>query len=237
MKNESTVHTRELLLETATELFAEHGYDAVSTRMIAEKAKVNLGGIHYHFGSKEALYIEAFRSAADASGSLKTEDIIRQNPELMKTPEGQAEIVRRKVFDHFKRYFRVDDGAKRKMILREIYQKSSANQLLIDTVFKPENEDLIRFFQRIRPEKTYVESYVWGLFLPTQTAFYLLARNSLERTYDRHFVYEILPRELARTSAKVLIFLLGLPIPKDMEDAEIPHLTDPEGDSASSMKK
>lgn len=44
------------LLAAARELFARHGYDGTSVRMIADRAGANLGAITYHFGSKEALY-------------------------------------------------------------------------------------------------------------------------------------------------------------------------------------
>ena len=52
--------TTERLLDTAERLFGVHGYDGVGMRMLAEEAKVNLGATTYHFGSKEALYIETF---------------------------------------------------------------------------------------------------------------------------------------------------------------------------------
>lgn len=48
------------LLDTAEKLFAEHGYDGVGMRALAEEAKVNLGATTYHYGSKKALYIETF---------------------------------------------------------------------------------------------------------------------------------------------------------------------------------
>ena len=48
------------LLDTAERLFGEHGYHAVGMRMLTEQAKVNLGAATYHFGSKEALYLETF---------------------------------------------------------------------------------------------------------------------------------------------------------------------------------
>lgn len=48
------------LLDTAERLFGEHGYDGVGMRMLASVAKVNLGAATYHFGTKEALYIETF---------------------------------------------------------------------------------------------------------------------------------------------------------------------------------
>jgi AcrR family transcriptional regulator len=52
--------TTERLLDTAERLFGAHGYDGVGMRALAEEAKVNLGAATYHFGSKEALYIETF---------------------------------------------------------------------------------------------------------------------------------------------------------------------------------
>ena len=48
--------TRRRILGTALEMFAEHGYDATSTRLLAERAGVNLPAIPYYFGSKEGLY-------------------------------------------------------------------------------------------------------------------------------------------------------------------------------------
>jgi TetR/AcrR family transcriptional regulator len=47
---------RQQLLAGARSLFAQRGYDAVSTRQVADAAKVNPAMIHYYFGSKEGLY-------------------------------------------------------------------------------------------------------------------------------------------------------------------------------------
>jgi TetR/AcrR family transcriptional regulator len=52
--NDQTV--RQQLLAGARSLFAQRGYDAVSTRQVAEAADVNPAMIHYYFGSKEGLY-------------------------------------------------------------------------------------------------------------------------------------------------------------------------------------
>lgn len=52
--------TTERLLDTAERLFAEHGFDGVGIRALAEEAGVNLGATTYHYGSKEKLYIETF---------------------------------------------------------------------------------------------------------------------------------------------------------------------------------
>ena len=47
--------TKTKILDTAEQLFAQKGFDAVSLRNIVEAAKVNLAAVHYHFGSKQAL--------------------------------------------------------------------------------------------------------------------------------------------------------------------------------------
>jgi AcrR family transcriptional regulator len=48
--------TRRRILEIAIEVFADEGYECASTRMLAERAGVNLPAIQYYFGSKEGLY-------------------------------------------------------------------------------------------------------------------------------------------------------------------------------------
>lgn len=48
--------TRRRLVETAIEAFGTYGYDATSTRRLAERAGVTLPSIQYYFGSKEGLY-------------------------------------------------------------------------------------------------------------------------------------------------------------------------------------
>lgn len=44
------------IMEAAESVFARMGFDGATTRAIADAASVNLGLIHYHFNSKEALF-------------------------------------------------------------------------------------------------------------------------------------------------------------------------------------
>jgi AcrR family transcriptional regulator len=53
--------TRWRLLQAATEVFAEVGYHAATTREICKRAEVNLASIHYYYGDKAELYREVFR--------------------------------------------------------------------------------------------------------------------------------------------------------------------------------
>lgn len=45
------------ILDAATELFAEHGFEGVSTRKIAAATGLNIATIHHHVGSKHDLYM------------------------------------------------------------------------------------------------------------------------------------------------------------------------------------
>lgn len=48
--------TRARIVDAAMALFAERGYDGVSTRDLGKRAEVNIATLNYHFGGKQRLY-------------------------------------------------------------------------------------------------------------------------------------------------------------------------------------
>jgi AcrR family transcriptional regulator len=54
---------RERILDVATRLFAAHGYDGTSTRLIAEEAGLNIATVAYHAGGKRDLYLAVMERA------------------------------------------------------------------------------------------------------------------------------------------------------------------------------
>ena len=60
--------TRQRLIAAATEVFGRLGFEAASTRAIADAAGANLAAIPYHFGGKEGLYLAV--ADAIAAGML-----------------------------------------------------------------------------------------------------------------------------------------------------------------------
>lgn len=50
------MNTREKIIDSATGLFLEKGYDRTSVREIASKAKINVALMNYYFRSKEMLF-------------------------------------------------------------------------------------------------------------------------------------------------------------------------------------
>ncbi len=59
--------TRAALIEAGLKLFGTHGYDAVSTRQIADAAEANIGSIAYHFGGKPGLRLACAQFVAGGS--------------------------------------------------------------------------------------------------------------------------------------------------------------------------
>ena len=54
--------TRDRILLAAQKFFAENGFDSTSVRDITTEAGCNVASVNYHFGGKDSLYLESFRS-------------------------------------------------------------------------------------------------------------------------------------------------------------------------------
>ena len=62
-KVDSNPNTRQRLLESACDLFAEKGFAKTSNKDICDRAGANIAAVNYYFGSKQNLYAEAWRKA------------------------------------------------------------------------------------------------------------------------------------------------------------------------------
>jgi AcrR family transcriptional regulator len=60
---------RKRLIRAAIDIFAANGFNATTTRMLADKARVNLSAIPYYFRSKEGLYQAAVEHIAEVLGA------------------------------------------------------------------------------------------------------------------------------------------------------------------------
>jgi len=61
------VNTRRNLLEAAGKIFAKKAFWSATHEEICGSAKANLAAINYHFGSKENLYVEAWKYSFEKS--------------------------------------------------------------------------------------------------------------------------------------------------------------------------
>jgi len=91
---------REDLLAGALECLKTKGWTRTTVRDIAAAAGVNHAAIGYHFGSREALLIEAFTQAMDAWGA-QTEAAVRAAIAAGAGPREQYEAFWRQVIESY----------------------------------------------------------------------------------------------------------------------------------------
>jgi AcrR family transcriptional regulator len=68
--------TRGQLIEVATRLFAEHGYEGTSVEAVLSAAGVSRGALYHHFAGKEALF-EAVVSAVSDQVTVELTEAVR----------------------------------------------------------------------------------------------------------------------------------------------------------------
>jgi AcrR family transcriptional regulator len=60
--------TRDQLVEIATRLFAEHGYDGTSIDAVLQESGVSRGALYHHFPGKDALFEAVYLRTMQAAG-------------------------------------------------------------------------------------------------------------------------------------------------------------------------
>lgn len=81
---DSSGATRAALIEAASPLFADLGFDATRIRDIADKARANVAAINYHFGSKMGLYQAVLKAQSEQmieNFPLQTAEVEQASPE------------------------------------------------------------------------------------------------------------------------------------------------------------
>nr|WP_242703983.1 TetR/AcrR family transcriptional regulator [Enterococcus sp. 669A] len=90
------------ILDTAESLFMNQGYEATSTRQIAEALGITQPNIYYHFKKKEDIYVAVMRELADEVGS-QLQEIAKENGSTLteKLTEMMVYLQQRHPFDFY----------------------------------------------------------------------------------------------------------------------------------------
>ena len=202
--------TKEALLEAAGELFADYGFDGASTRMIAEKAGVNIAAINYHFGGKENLYLATLHAMLD-KGSCSWTRLMDRAATLAREGASTEYALYTVLREHLTNNFGDDIPRWRaKLILRAMQEPSPVLKSLSTERFIPEIQAIVETAREWNPELTQEEAVLWADSLLAQVIFYTLARGPI--LYVRG--WEAYPAEFldeaARHIARVMVTALTM---------------------------
>lgn len=81
-KQERARRTRAQILQVAAEVFAQHGYPAVSLQDVADRASMTKGAVYHHYANKEALAVAVVTEHYGRWRPLVEEVRARQLPPL-----------------------------------------------------------------------------------------------------------------------------------------------------------
>jgi len=108
--------TKARILTAAEEVFAARGFEGASTREIAARAGVNISSLHYHWESKETLYLTVFRAIYE-----RIVELLRGSLAPALVPEGdRTHVLERTMGDLFD--FFVDNPSVPKLLMRRIVE-------------------------------------------------------------------------------------------------------------------
>ncbi len=149
-KYQTSARTRLALIDAAGQLAAEKGFNAISTRAIAQLAGENIGSIHYHFGGKEKLFEAVIHSVANRWEENPLDEVLASCD--MATEYGQAEAIRRILRREVSLLF---DKQMPSWYCRVIYQVMQFPNQLQDNfraiAIDPASEQICKVFKTIDP--------------------------------------------------------------------------------------
>ena len=144
-----THDTKDRILDAAEVLFADQGYDGTSLRAVTGAADVNLAAVHYHFGSKAALFEAVVHRRVD---DLNAERLARLDAlEARGTPE-ISEVLEAFVEPAFRLAASDDEGVKRFLrLVGRIHSSSGEHLRSLHRVFQEIAERFLHALAQAAP--------------------------------------------------------------------------------------
>lgn len=137
--------TADKIAEAAIQLFAEKGYDGVSTNEICDLAKVNISSLHYHFETKEKLFFHIFEGQADLF--LETLKPLMSVPDTLEESRIRLEIFVEGIFDCYRKNRDIS-----RIIQQENWLDTPRSHQIFD-MFNPLVKHIHNFFTELQKKK------------------------------------------------------------------------------------
>jgi AcrR family transcriptional regulator len=139
-------NTKRKIIDAATILFSENGYDSTSIQDICNKAEISKGAFFHHFPTKEYLFLEILNEFLENLN----EKIKRIEKESHNIPQAMAEMT-----NILKEIFEISKG--KFTIFLEFLKKSSKNEEImkkLSTNFKKYENYVENLIEKGKQEKT-----------------------------------------------------------------------------------
>lgn len=156
--NATTRRTR--ILRVAEELFAEHGFEAVSMREIAEAAGVSVALLTYHFATKDNLY----RTLFEARQAVIDDRLARLREVDTAAPDALDQIVAAFVEPQMQLRETEEGLYFARLLAREASDPSSESRGLIEEFYDPLAREFVQALHTVLPDVP-AERIRWGYLL------------------------------------------------------------------------
>lgn len=189
--------TKAKLLASATQMFAEHGFDGVSTRDLVTISMVNLCSINYYFGSKQKLYDAVIDNIVD---NVK-ENFITKIDEYKTKNIPAIDKITFIISEFFDYLFSNKISNSMVMILfRELLNKSVGGDRIYNKIMEP----LQKKFVNLIIEATGTDkqtAYIQTQCLFSHSIFFRLMQN--KENYSENFLKKI--KKQLNKNCKILL--------------------------------
>lgn len=177
--------TRGRLLEAGVDIFGKHGFDAATTRMIANKAGVNVAAIPYYFNGKEGLYQTV---VSHITGKLESQ-VETTLIEIEKWVAGgqlnrdQALVLLEKLLEKMISFMVGSPEAPRfaRIVLREQLYPSSAYDIVFNRIMVPMINAVAKMVAKATGETPTRVANLRALSLIGQIIIFRVARETMVR--------------------------------------------------------
>jgi AcrR family transcriptional regulator len=142
------------LLEAAIDLFAQHGFHGTSIRDIAERAGANVAAGHYHYGSKQGLYLEVLRAQfAEVRGELERRGVSRPAPALRRAPRRELiALLEARITTMLELLLGPPPAPHGQLMLREMCDPTAAMPIIVAEFIEPQTREMEQLVRHLMPE-------------------------------------------------------------------------------------
>jgi len=194
--------TKELLLESACQIFAEKGFREATVAEICEAAGANIAAVNYHFGDKEKLYDAVWHCAFLLSTqTYPLEANLPENPSIEDYLHGYASAILHRIFSEDK------NGLFAKLLHREMASPTLALGKIAKDYLVPQSQHITRVVEKVLG--TDGDEALLALCRHSiigQCAFYNFSRPLRQQMIGRETMTE---QEIDRTARHIARFSLG----------------------------